>query len=103
MLASVDLDNQMGLQAGEIGNKRTHGDLASEAMAGDLLSAEPYPQTGFSIGRLRAEPAGALNFRGRSVGHTDHLQCTLRAQRREPPPRPSPKGGGRTVCPTPRA
>jgi hypothetical protein len=73
MLATVDLDNQLSLYAGEIDDIGTEWNLAAEVVAVDLLSTESHPETGFSIGHLGAEFASSLNFGARGA-HTDHLQ-----------------------------
>jgi len=45
MLASVDLDHQASLKAGEVDDIRTKRHLAAEAITGDLLDPQAHPQT----------------------------------------------------------
>jgi hypothetical protein len=49
MVSTVDLDDQLSLYANEIDDVGTHGDLATEAVASDLFSAESHPQIDLSI------------------------------------------------------
>jgi hypothetical protein len=62
MLTTVDLDNDPSLEASEIGDIWSDGNLAAKAVGFDLFSAESKPEAYFSIGHLLAEPAGSANI-----------------------------------------
>jgi hypothetical protein len=61
MLATVDFDDQLSLQAGKVDDVGTRGHLASEMVAANLLTAESHPETDFSIGHPGAKPTRFLN------------------------------------------
>jgi len=87
MLAAVDLDDQPGLQAGEINDIGTDRNLTAEAVVLDLLPAQAVPETDFSLGHLSAEPAGTLCIGSRGRVHGAGWNGT-------PSLDPSPQGGG---------
>jgi hypothetical protein len=58
VLAAVELDDQPGLQAGEIGDVRSDGDLASEAGVEELPAAQAAPQSAFRFSQVAPEGAG---------------------------------------------
>ena len=63
VLASVDLDHQPSLEAGEINDVGTHRNLTTETVAFDLRPTESPPQQGFGIGHVRPELPSSLDLR----------------------------------------
>jgi hypothetical protein len=89
MLATIDLDNYLRLETGEIDHVRTQRNLATKAVAIDLLAAQPHPKMEFSVRRLGAKLTGSPNFGARCVGHMTNLKFS----RFVPPGQAKPVGG----------
>jgi hypothetical protein len=78
MAVSVRLDDQLAVDAGEVGVVGTYGMLPAEVVAALTEAVEDGPQLALGLGRVAAELAGA--FGGRFV-----LRCVT-----TPTPVPSP-------------
>ena len=63
MLAAVELDDQMRLEAGEVGDEGADGMLPAETEAAKLATAEVEPEPDFGIGLGAAEISGDAGFR----------------------------------------
>jgi len=50
MLAAVNFDDQASIDASEVGNEWTDGDLPAEFMVAELAIAEPLPEVPFRVG-----------------------------------------------------
>jgi hypothetical protein len=59
MVAAIDLDDQPGFDAGEVGDPGLHRDLPAELGAVEQGSAQVPPEQAFSIGGTRPELSGA--------------------------------------------
>ena len=55
---AVELDDQFGLRAEEVGDEGADRGLAAEAEAGELFAAEELPELAFAFGHGAAEVAG---------------------------------------------
>lgn len=60
MLSAVDLDDDLGIDAGEFGDVRRDGVLAPEAPAAELMVAQVGPETAFGIRHVATKAAGAV-------------------------------------------
>src|SRR6266702_2326920 len=93
MLASIDLDHEVRLEAGEIRDIRRDRDLAAKAKTRYLLSAQPHPKALLGVGHRSSKPSGPLNIGARRDRHVSHCNRA--------PTLPSPaSGGGRQHAPT---
>ena len=59
MLATVQFDDQLRRQAGEVRHIGTHRVLAAEPEPGELLSAQVEPEGFLGIGRIAPQSPGA--------------------------------------------
>src|SRR6266566_955601 len=91
MLASIDLDNEVRLEAGEIRDIRRDRDLAAKAKAWYLLSAQPHPKALLGVGHRSSKPSGPLNIGARRDRHVSHSTGT--------PTLPPPVNGGGNLKP----
>ncbi len=60
MLTPIDLDDQPGLQAGEIDDIRADGYLSSKLVASELPATQPLPESALGIGHVGAQVPRAL-------------------------------------------
>jgi hypothetical protein len=60
VLAAIQLDNDVGVEAGEIDEKSIYRDLPAELAAGNLAIADDGPQSALGLGRLVAQIASAM-------------------------------------------
>src|SRR6266550_1420632 len=86
MLASIDLDHEVRLEAGEIRDIRRDRDLAAKAKTRYLLSAQPHPKALLGVGHRSSKPSGPLKIGARRDSHVSHCNGT--------PSLPSPVNGG---------
>src|SRR6266550_5839660 len=101
MLASIDLDHEVRLEAGEIRDIRRDRDLAAKAKTRYLLSAQPHPKALLGVGHRSSKPSGPLNIgarRGRHVSHSNGTPSPAlppqAGEGNEAPTLPSPASGG---------
>jgi hypothetical protein len=81
MLASINFDHEVRLEAGEVQTVTAHWDLAAEVKAIDLLAAQPTPKASLSIGHRCSKLSGSLNIGARGARHWSHFNAPWR-----PPP-----------------
>jgi hypothetical protein len=51
----IDFDDHPRLKAGEVGNKATENNLATESEAGDLLAPQALPEAALGASRIASE------------------------------------------------
>ena len=78
MLATIDLDDEPALEAGEIGDVGTDLDLTPKLQPLDLTVAQLRPENSLRLGRVAAKRIGA------GVGH--QIDDTIEIAARAPPP-----------------
>jgi hypothetical protein len=62
MLTAIDLDHQLGLEAGKVDDIRPHRMLAPESMACQLPQAQVFPQGLLGVRHVAAQLTRLLGF-----------------------------------------
>ena len=61
VLASTHLDNKSPLVTNEIGNEAADGNLTTESVSLDILTAQERPELSFGVGSVLPQSAGACD------------------------------------------
>lgn len=72
VLASVEFDDQAGLDAGEVDGVRADGMLATELQPAQASVAQVEPQGAFGVGAVATQLAGECA--GREAGHGESFR-----------------------------